>query len=271
MFEKPKSTGKIYEIPEQLIDPSPYQARSRFDEEEILALAVSIKQNGLLQPISVRKVGGRYELIAGERRLRACRKAQLKTVPAIISTYKDDQAAALSLLENIQRSQLNPFDAARGIREVIGLWGCTQAEAAKRLGLSQPALANKLRLLALDSQEERICLEGGLTERHARAVLRLPPPQRSHALRRMIAGQMSVRQADKLVDDLLRPRRRAKLPAPIVREMRLFFNTIEHAVDVMSQNGIPATTQRLDKEDCVEYLIRIPLSEQAAPCEAAHQ
>ena len=135
-------------LPVDCIEPSPYQARTAFDEPEIAALAVSILQNGLLQPISVRRVGIRkYQLVAGERRLRACRLAKLEKVPAILADYDDSESAALGLLENLQRSQLDPFDTARGIKEVIRLWGCTQAEAARRLGLSQPALANKLRLL----------------------------------------------------------------------------------------------------------------------------
>ena len=139
--------GKIVLLPVEQIEPSPFQARTAFDETEIAALAVSILQNGLLQPISVRKTSyHKYQLVAGERRLRACRLAKLERIPAIIQDFDDSETAALGLLENLQRAQLDAFDAARGIREVIRLWNCTQAEAARRLGLSQPALANKLRL-----------------------------------------------------------------------------------------------------------------------------
>ena len=128
--------GRILMLPVDCIEPSPYQARTAFDEPEIAALAVSILQNGLLQPISVRRVGIRkYQLVAGERRLRACRLAKLEKVPAILADYDDSESAALGLLENLQRSQLDPFDTARGIKEVIRLWGCTQAEAARRLVL----------------------------------------------------------------------------------------------------------------------------------------
>src|SRR5699024_2376794 len=157
MVEKQKP-GKVLMLPVDAIEPSPWQARTAFDDTEIAALAVSILQNGLLQPISVRSVGVRkYQLIAGERRLRACRLAKLETVPAILADWTDSESAALGLLENIQRSQLDPFDSARGIREVIRLWGCTQAEAARRLGLSQPALANKLRLLTLTPAQQQLC------------------------------------------------------------------------------------------------------------------
>ena len=171
--------GRILMLPVDCIEPSPYQARTAFDEPEIAALAVSILQNGLLQPISVRRVGlHKYQLVAGERRLRACRLAKLDKVPAILADYDDSESAALGLLENLQRSQLDPFDTARGIKEVIRLWGCTQAEAARRLGLSQPALANKLRLLTLTPEQQQLCTASHLSERHARAALRLPEGRR---------------------------------------------------------------------------------------------
>ena len=213
--------GRILMLPVDCIEPSPYQARTAFDEPEIAALAVSILQNGLLQPISVRRVGlHKYQLVAGERRLRACRLAKLDKVPAILADYDDSESAALGLLENLQRSQLDPFDTARGIKEVIRLWGCTQAEAARRLGLSQPALANKLRLLTLTPEQQQLCTASHLSERHARAALRLP----------------------------------------MVRDVRFFVNTLQHAVDLMTQKGIAATT-RCDKHDgCLEYIVRIPVS-----------
>ncbi len=131
---RPKAAGKVLLLPIDAIEPSPWQARTVFNETEIAALAVSILQNGLLQPVTVRKAGARYQLIAGERRLRACRLAKLDKIPAILADYDDRQATALGLLENLQRQQLDPFDTARGLREMIRLWGCTQAEAARRLG-----------------------------------------------------------------------------------------------------------------------------------------
>ena len=157
MREKQK-VGRVILLPLEWIEPSPYQARTVFDDNEIAALAVSILQNGLLQPVSVRRLGlHRYQLVAGERRLRACRLAQLQKIPAILSEFDESESAALGLLENMQRAQLDPFDTARGIREVIRLWGCTQAEAARRLGLSQSALANKLRLLSLTEEQQKLC------------------------------------------------------------------------------------------------------------------
>lgn len=131
------------------------------------------------------------------------RLAKLDKVPAILADYDDSESAALGLLENLQRSQLDPFDTARGIKEVIRLWGCTQAEAARRLGLSQPALANKLRLLTLTPEQQQLCTASHLSERHARAALRLPEGRRTAALEKMARDKMSVRQADRLVDQML--------------------------------------------------------------------
>ena len=261
--------GRVLLLPPDCIEASPYQARTVFDENEIAALAVSIVQNGLLQPISVRRVGLRkYQLVAGERRLRACRLAGLEKIPAILADFDDSESAALGLLENLQRSQLDPFDTARGIKEVIRLWGCTQAEAARRLGLSQPALANKLRLLTLTPEQQELCMLHHLSERHARAVLRLPEGRRTAALEKIARDNMSVRQADKLVDTMLAnptspsPCRKV---TPMVRDVRFFVNTLQHAVDLMTQKGIAATTHCDKRDGCLEYTVRIPVkSEDAA-------
>ena len=255
--------GRVLMLPIDSIEPSPYQARTAFDEPEIAALAVSILQNGLLQPVSVRRVGLRkYQLVAGERRLRACRLAKLEKIPAILADYDDSESAALGLLENLQRSQLDPFDTARGIKEVIRLWGCTQAEAARRLGLSQPALANKLRLLTLTPEQQQLCAAHHLTERHARAVLRLPESRRTAALEKIVQEQMSVRQADKLVDAMLAAPKGpgpCRKTIPMVRDVRFFVNTLQHAVDLMTQKGIAATTSCDRKDGCLEYIVRIPV------------
>lgn len=257
---RPKAAGKVLLLPIDAIEPSPWQARTVFNETEIAALAVSILQNGLLQPVTVRKAGARYQLIAGERRLRACRLAKLDKIPAILADYDDRQAAALGLLENLQRQQLDPFDTARGLREVIRLWGCTQAEAARRLGLSQPALANKLRLLLLNEEQQAVCLAAGLSERHARAALRLPEAQRTAALRHMADAAMSVRQADAFVERLLTAKAK-RHPVPMVRDVRIFLNTLEHAVGLMVQGGVAATSTRQEGEGYIEYTVRIPVGE----------
>ncbi len=267
--EKNKA-GRVLLLPVDQIEASPYQARTSFDDTEIAALAVSILQNGLLQPVSVRRTGvHKYQLVAGERRLRACRLAKLEKVPAILAEFDDSESAALGLLENLQRAQLDPFDTARGIREVIRLWGCTQAEAARRLGLSQSALANKLRLLTLTADQQRLCAAGHLSERHARAALRLPENRRTAALEKMARDGLSVREADKLVDAMLAAPKAGPSPVrrtvPMVRDVRFFVNTLQHAVDMMAQKGIPATATCGRRDGCLEYTVRIPVGEAAGP------
>ena len=141
--------------------------------------------------------------MAGERRLRACKLARMETIPAILCDCGDQRTAALGLLENIQREDLNPFEQAQGLRDVIALWDCTQAEAAKRLGMAQPTLANKLRLLQLTTDQRQFVLDNGLTERHARAVLRLPENRRSEALITIAKRRMNARQTDLYIEQLL--------------------------------------------------------------------
>ena len=267
LFEK-KNAGKVYALPIEEIRPSPFQARRSFDPQQLESLAQSIRENGLLQPVSVRKTPDGYELVAGERRLRACKLAGMERVPALLWEGPDPKSAALGLLENLQRADLNPFEQAAGLRDVLALWGCTQAEAARRLGLSQPALANKLRLLTLTPEQQQLCAANHLTERHARAALRLPESRRTPALEKMARDKLSVRQADKLVDQMLAapnspsPCRRT---IPMVRDVRFFVNTLQHAVDLMTQKGIQATTH-CDKHDgCLEYIVRIPVGSDGRP------
>lgn len=260
---RPKTAGKVLLLPIDAIEPSPWQARTVFNETEIAALAVSILQNGLLQPVTVRKSGAGYQLVAGERRLRACKLAQMEKIPAILAEYDDCQAAALGLLENLQRQQLDPFDTARGLREVIRLWGCTQAEAAKRLGLSQPALANKLRILLLSDEQQAICTAAGLTERHARAVLRLPEEHRTAALQHIARAGLSVRQTDALVERLLTAKAR-RHSVPMVRDVRIFLNTLEHAVGLMVQGGVAATASCRHGEGYIDYTVHIPMPQAEA-------
>ena len=257
MFERRKSAGKIYQLPVEAIRPSPFQARTSFNEQELAGLAQSIRENGLLQPISVRRVEGGYELVAGERRLRACKLAKMPTIPAILCDYPDERTAALGLLENLQREDLNPFEQAQGLRDVIVLWDCTQAEAAKRLGMAQPTLANKLRLLQLTADQRQFVLDNGLTERHARAVLRLPENRRSEALITIAKRKMNARTTDLYIEQLLNEtpgRHRISM----VKDVRIFVNTIDHAIRLMTDNGVPATAHREERDGYIEYTVRIP-------------
>ena len=259
MFERKKSAGKIHALPIDAIRPSPFQARTSFDEQELAGLAQSIRENGLLQPISVRKTAdGSYELVAGERRLRACKLAKMQTIPAILCNYSDERTAALGLLENLQRENLNPFEQAQGLRDVMVLWDCTQAEAAKRLGMAQPTLANKLRLLQLTADQRQFVLDNGLTERHARAVLRLPENRRSEALITIARRRMNARQTDLYIEQLLNQTAAGRHRISMVKDVRIFVNTIDHAIRLMTDNGVPATAHREERDGYIEYTVRIP-------------
>ena len=232
MFERKKQAGKIYFLPIDQIRPSPFQARREFSEQELAALAQSIRENGLLQPISVRKVSdGGYELVAGERRLRACRLAKMNTIPAILCDYDDERTAALGLLENIQRADLNPFEQAQGLKDVMVLWDCTQGQ---------------------------FVLDNSLTERHARAVLRLPENRRSEALINIAKRRMNARQTDLYIEQLLNTPAKGRHRISMVKDVRIFVNTIDHAIRLMTDNGVPATAHREEKDGYIEYTVRIP-------------
>ena len=164
----------------------------------------------------------------------------------------------LELLENIQREDLNPFEQAQGLRDVIALWDCTQAEAAKRLGMAQPTLANKLRLLQLTTDQRQFVLDNGLTERHARAVLRLPENRRSEALITIAKRRMNARQTDLYIEQVLNAAAPGRHRISMVKDVRIFVNTIDHAIRLMTDNGVPATAHREERDGYIEYTVRIP-------------
>lgn len=265
---------KLIQLPPESIRANPAQPRQEFEKEALESLAESIRQNGLLQPVTVRRTqDGGYELIAGERRLRACRIAGLKLVPCILSGCDARQSAILALLENLQRRDLGVFEEAEGLRRLVEEWGVTQEEAAARLGKSQSSIANKLRLLRLTEEERTLITEAGLTERHARALLRLPDEEeRLAALHTVIERKMNVAQEETYITQLLsekdkpeKPRRRI-----VVRDVRIFLNTIHHAVDVMKQNGIQAQSWKRETDQYLEYIVRIasPHSSAAAAAQS---
>ena len=242
------------------IRPSPYQARTQFDPAQVESLAQSIRENGLLQPVSVRKLPeGGYQLIAGERRLRACRLAGLTEIPALVVQADGTMSAVLGYLENSERCDLDCFEQARALRLLLQLWECTQEEGAARLGMNQSTLCNKLRLLLLTEEEQQICREGGLTERHARAVLSLPVGQtRADLLRRAAAEGWSVARLEQRVRDMAAPVSRPKRTI-MVRDVRIFVNTFNKAVRLMKNAGIAAESSEIHEDTYIEYKVRIPV------------
>ncbi len=255
-----RSAGQVLLVPLDQIDPSPWQARRQFDPKELEALAISIRENGMLQPVTLLQTGkNRYALVAGERRVRAARMIGMKAVPAILTDYSDQQAATLALEENLRRQQLGPFEEADALRQLLDLWGCTQTEGAKRMGLSQSALANKLRLLTVEPMVRDAAEQAGLTERHVRALLRLEKQEQQLALIEEIRqGQLTVSQTERRVEQLLKKKKQKNRPRAMVRDVRIFVNTVNRAVDLMKSAGIPASVERREEGEYLEYLVRIP-------------
>lgn len=236
------------------------QPRECFDEAAIRRLAESIKQNGLLQPLSVRRGERGYELIAGERRMRALRSLGIESAPCIVVDADEQRSAILAIIENIQREDLNIFEEAQGIEKLIDRWGVSQSEAAERLGLSQSAVANKLRLLRLSEKERSIITEKGLCERHARALLRISDlEKRRRALSYIVSKGLNVSQSEKYVEKLLNSQGKSNSKF-VFKDLRIFVNTINKAIDTMRSSGVMASAARGETETYIEYTIRIPKS-----------
>ena len=257
--------GEVWMIPTGDIRPNPHQPRRDFPLDKLVELAQSISENGILQPLTVTMEEGVPTLVAGERRLRAARIAGLREVPCVQVEADAPQRQTLALVENLQRQDMNCFETARGIRRLMEDHGLTQWEAARQLGLSQSAVANKLRLLRLSDEEQTALTAAGMTERHARALLRLEnADQRQWVIQRMIESKFTVAQIERMVEDLLAGRVRRKPAKPLIRDVRVFFNTVNHALDIMRRGGIDAKSQRREGKDYIEYVVRIPKSEAMA-------
>lgn len=215
-FEQP-AEGSLRKLPLQKVEPNPDQPRQYFDEEELEALAESITEHGILQPITVRELpNGYFQIIAGERRWRAARKAGLYEVPSLVVDADDRLAMELALIENLQRQDLNPVEEALGYQSLLDDYGLTQEEAARRVGKSRPAVANALRLLNLEEDILELVRSGRLTPGHARAVLSLKDPKkRKEAAQKITALDLSVRQAELLCKNLSREEAPKKINAPL--------------------------------------------------------
>ncbi|MCI1954799.1 MAG: ParB/RepB/Spo0J family partition protein [Oscillospiraceae bacterium] len=258
--------NRVVEIDIDRILPNPAQPRRFFDEQEMENLSQSIRVSGLIQPLLVRHVAGGYELVAGERRLRACKLAGMKTVSCIVSDCSADASAVMAMTENLQRQDLGMFEEAEGIRRLIETWHVTQEEAAYRLGKSQSAVANKLRLLRLGEEERKKIIAAGLTERHARALLRIDDKAlRMRSLSVVIDRRYNVRQTDEYVLKLIASEETGKQHQTlIIKDVRIFLNTISHAVETMKQSGISAQTLKSETEEYIECIVRIPKAQATA-------
>ncbi len=261
-FPRFESNSKIRRLNLDWIDPNPAQPRRSFSRESIEELAESIRINGLLVPVSVRRVGDRYQLIAGERRLMAFRLLGESQIPAIVEQADDRRSASLAIIENMQRQQLNFYEEARAIASLIETNGLTQKQAAEQLGLSQPAVANKLRLLRLPEPAALLLIEAGATERHARALLPLEGKALLRAVHQVAEQRLTVAQTERLAASLLqeKPSRRGGRLV-VLKDFRLFTNSIDRAVGLLRQAGVGARAEKSEDGETITYTITIPKQE----------
>jgi len=258
--------GVIYDIPVKSISANPNQPRKTFDERALYGLAQSIRDYGIIQPLSIRLINNsaekKYELIAGERRLRAARLLFMESVPCVIIDADSRASAELAIIENLQREDLNFFEQARAIHKLIESFGYTQEQAARRLSVSQSYIANKLRILKLSKEEQDIIIEYGLTERHARSFIRLADGQeRKNAVATVIKRALNVSATDKYISKLLiKDEPVGEKPRNIIifKDVRLFLSTIDKAVDTVVQSGIDIKSEKVDKGEYIEICLTVP-------------
>ena len=260
--DEPAELAKVVDIPVGLISPNPDQPRKRFAPDALTCLAKSISQDGVIQPLTVRRSGEGYVLVSGERRLRAARLAGCRSVPCVVVKITDKRSAVVALVENLQRADLDCFEEAEAIRLLMTEYSMPRDEIALRLGLAQSTISNKLRLLRLTPSQRKLICENALTERHARALLRLPDAaQINEALAQTVSEHLTVAQTEKLIDRMLteeKQRRSYKKRAAVLGDVKLFTNTVDKAVRVMKLAGIEATFSRSEHDGVIEFLITVP-------------
>lgn len=262
--QRVKSTAEIYNIPQAMIVPNPNQPRKRFDYDELENLAQSIRENGILQPITVRKrEDKKYELVSGERRLRAARLVGMVKIPSIVINIDDKNSAMFSIIENLQRQSLDFFEEAAAIEKLVGEYSMSREEVAQKLGLAPSTVSNKLRILRLPEEMRFELARAGLTESHARALLMLEDDnQRARALSIIVDRHLNVAESERMINQMINRNNRSRNPLRGIRDVRLFINTLNHAVDTIRRAGVEADAARSETEEYIEYVVRIPKSEQ---------
>lgn len=254
-------TGKVLSLPINSILPNPNQPRCQFSPDALRELSDSIRELGILQPLSVRCVDGAWELIAGERRWRAAQLAGLTHVPCIVVEADETQSALFALVENLQRRDLDFLEESLGLARLIDTYHLTQEECARRVGKSQSAIANKLRLLKLSPQALSLLRDSGFSERHARALLRLEgAAAQDQAAQWVVDHDLTVAKTEEYVEHLLTQASRAakRRPTFILKDVRLFLNTLDRGLSMIRSAGINAQYDRDDTADAILLTIRIP-------------
>jgi ParB family chromosome partitioning protein len=262
MAEDLPGGSRVLLIAAEEIRPNPMQPRRVFESGALESLAASIRQHGILQPLTVRRTAQGWELVAGERRLRAARMAGLTAVPCLAAQVSDSDSALLALLENLQRQDLHYLEEAQALAACLKKTGLTQEELAARLGRSPSAVANKLRLLRLSPECAAKLLTCRLSERHARALLRLEDEgERRAALNHIAAAGLNVAQSEAYIDQRLAALRRTRprsRPTFILKDVRLFLNSVDRGLRLIRDAGVPAESGREETDDAILLTIRIP-------------
>lgn len=258
-------TEEIKVVDIRAVEPNPYQPRSDFNDAQIRELAESIKENGLLQPVILRPREEGYQIVAGERRIKALQLIGATQVSAIIKEIEDQDMAQLALVENLQRQDLNFFEEAVGYQRMLFTFNMTQEDLASRLGKGQSTIANKLRLLRLPVAVREQIIQESLSERHARALLRLSSPQfQKEALEEILRHDYSVRQAEELVQRIMQQekeaeqKKRDKKVLKVFEDMRLYVNTIRNTVKEMKEWGLDIQLEEKEEEEYILFNIKMP-------------
>ncbi len=253
------SSNRVVQLPVNAIAPNPSQPRTHFDPVALGELADSIAVHGVLQPLTVRPVEGGWELVSGERRLRAARLAGLTTVPCLVTQADNEESALLALVGNLQRRDLDFLEEALALSQLTATYRMTQEQVARRLGKSQGAVANKLRLLKLSPDALTLLRSRGYTERHARALLRIPEEERQMAAaRHIVARELNVRATEQYVDALLARREPPPKPKFILKDVRIFLNTIAKHLKLVQSAGVQARCQQEEDDQEIRLTITLP-------------
>ncbi len=264
---KEEEKEEIRKVKMELVRSNPYQPRKTFEKEKIQELAQSIKTYGLLQPVIVTPDGDGYCIVAGERRFMACETLGWTEIPAIIRAYQGSSMAAVALIENLQRENLNFIEETQGYKRLIDEYNLTQEVLAQRLGKSQSTIANKLRLLKLPDNIITMLKDGELTERHARALLKLNSEEKQlEAVQIMLEMELNVKEAEKLVQDLHKkettaPKSNVLHRKVVIRDLRIFLNTIRQAINIIRRAGLNPQVDESDNDQFFEMRIRLPKKE----------
>lgn len=243
-----------------LVEPNPYQPRLEFDDEALMDLAQSIRENGLIQPITVREMDGKYQIIAGERRFRALKLNGAVDVPVLIMDANEVQMAEMALVENIQRENLSAIEEAKSYVEIMKYSGLNQSQLALRVGKSQSSIANKIRLLNLDEDVQEAVSTKKISERHARALIVLDEEKQHDALDKIVKKGMTVAQTEKMLKEQAQPKKEKKkvMLKGISKNIKIAINTIHQAVSMVNRAGTAAEINEEEHEDEVIITIRIP-------------